>query len=181
MEISLKQTIVANKAQRTDISVMGMSGFSIVTQNAGYKYMPFMGATKIDTMKADEIKMNQNQLNPKTVQMLDYAANGTKVELAGKDTINNQACYKIKCTNKEGENSFCYIDMNNYYLIRIEKNARIQGEDQEVAVVFNNYTKLPEGVVMPMSMTAQGVEITYKSIELNKPVDDKIFVPTIEK
>src|SRR5579859_2765850 len=42
MEIAIKETLVATKALRMDISVMGMSGFQIVTKNKGWVYMPFM-------------------------------------------------------------------------------------------------------------------------------------------
>ncbi len=37
------------------------------------------------------------------------------------------------------------------------------------------------GIIMPMSMTAQMGEVSFKTIEINKPVDDKLFIPTIEK
>jgi hypothetical protein len=181
MEINMTQTYMMEKAMRMDISVMGMSGFTIVTTTGGWSYMPFGGGTKLDTMKPDMVKTMQGQMNIKSMQMLDYKAKGTKLELAGKDTINSAPCYKIKCTNKDGENSFCFIDMNTYYLTRIERTVKADDQEQEVAVAFANYQKQPEGVVMPMSMTAQGVEITYKTIEINKPVDEQIFIPKMDK
>ena len=181
MEINMTQTVIVEKAMRMDVSVMGMTGFQICTNDGGWSYMPFTGKTTLDTMKPDVAKVMQKQTDPKSIQMLNYKTDGTKIELAGKDTINNAPCYKLKCTNSKGENSFCYIDMTTFYLTRLERTVKVDDQEQEMAVAFNNYQRLPEGVVMPMSVTAMGGEINYKSIEINKAVDEKLFIPAIEK
>jgi len=182
MEINMTTTLVTEKALRMDISVMGMSGYQIITKEGGWAYMPFQGSTKIDTMKPEMVKSMASQMNPKSIQLIDYKSKGTKIELAGKDTLNNAPCYKLKCTNKEGETSFCYIDMNTYYLARIERSVKTDDQEQEMAVGFSNYQKLADGgIVVPMTMNTQGVDINYKIVEVNKPVDDKIFIPTIAK
>ena len=177
MEISLTQTIDIAKGARMDISVMGMTGYQIVTNTGGWAYMPFSGSTKIDTLSPEAVKASQDQFDFKGHQMLDYKAKGTKVELAGKDTINNVLCYKLKCTGKDGKESTSYFDANTYYLLRTERTEKIQDQEQEISVVYNNYQKLPEGVVMPMSMNVAGGELTFKSIEINKPIDASTFVP----
>jgi outer membrane lipoprotein-sorting protein len=178
MEISMTQTIDLAKGARLDISVMGMTGYQIVTNTGGWAYMPFAGSTKIDTLSPEVVKATQNQFDLKGHQMLDYKTKGTKIELAGKDTINNVLCYKMKCTEKDGKESTAYFDATTYYLLRTERMEKMQDQEQEVAIVYNNYQKLPEGVVMPMSVNIAGGEITYKTVELNKPVDASTFVPT---
>ena len=181
MEINMTQTFITEKAMRTDISFMGMNGFQIITKDSGWAYMPFLGQTDIIAMPQEAVQSIQAQISPKHLQMLDYKTAGTKIELAGKDTVNTSPCYKLKCTNSKGDNSFCYIDIATYYLLRTEMTVKISDQEQEISLAFNNYQKLPEGVVMPMTMTAQGADIIYKSIEINKPVDEKIFIPHIEK
>ena len=74
-----------------------------------------------------------------------------------------------------------YFDKTTYYLLRNETKLKVDDQEQELATSFANYQKMPEGIVMPMSVTAQGAEITFKTIEVNKPVDEKLFVPTIDK
>ncbi len=81
MDISLVQTLIPGKAMRTDISVMGMNGFTIVTKSQGWTYMPFQpGMDKLDTMKADALKASQSQMDLKAKEMFDYKTNGTKTE-----------------------------------------------------------------------------------------------------
>jgi len=179
MEIGLTETLSMGKAMRMDIAVMGMSGYQIVTTTAGWMYMPFQGSTKVDTMKPELVKMAQRQLDIKGNQLLDYKAKGTKAEYVGKDTVNNAPCYKIKFTDKDGNESVSFFDMASYYLLRTEAKVKIDDQETETAVLYNNYKKMEEGVVMPMSVTAQGMEVTFKSIELNKPIDESVFIPTV--
>ena len=177
-EISMTQTYDLSIGLRVDVSVMGMNGYQIVTNKGGWTYMPMMGSTKIDTMKPDMAKTTWEKMDVKGHQMLDYKSKYAKTELSGKDTINNALCYKIKCTDKDGNESTCYIDATTFYLLRVETKVKVNDEEQEAAVVYNNYQKQDGNIVMPMSVTAQGAEITYKTIEVNKPVDASIFIPT---
>ena len=156
-----------------------MNGFQIVTPSAGYMYMPFGGAAKVDTLKPEMTKTMQKQFDIKSHQLLDYKARGTKAELAGNDTVNNAPCYKVKLTDKDGNESTTFFDIASYYILRTEMKVKSDDGEQEVAVLYSNYKKTPEGIVLPMSMTAQGGEIIYKSIEINKPVDEKIFIPAM--
>lgn len=181
MDLGLTQTMILGKAMRTDITVMGITGFTIVTTTQGWMYMPFQGQTKVDTMKPEMVMAAQKQLDIKSNQLLDYKTNGTRAEYVGTDTVNGNTCFKIKFTDKEGNESTSYFDKNTYYLVRTENKLKSDSEEMEVAVLYDKYKKMDEGVVMPMSVTAQGAEITFTSIELNKPVDEKVFIPTIDK
>ncbi len=180
-DISITQTVEVGKALRMDISAGGMTGFQIVTTTQGWMYMPFMGATKIDTMKPEMVKAAQKQLDVKGSQMLDYKANGIKADYEGKDSVSGTACYKIKIVDKEGNESMSYFDCGTYYLLRTESKVKQDDQEQEVSVQYNNYKKLDEGIVLPGSIVAQGAEITFKTMEINKPIDPSTFVPSIDK
>ncbi len=178
MEINMSYTILVDKAMRMDVSVMGMNGYQIVNGNQGWRYMPFMGSDKVDTMKKEEIDAMKEQMDFKSKQVLDYKATGGKAEMDGKDTIDGSMCYKVKVTDKEGNASTHYIDSKTFYTMRTESTVKTDEGEKEATVVYKNYKKLPEGMVMPMSIVAQGAEVTFKTIEINKPVDEKIFTPT---
>ena len=181
MEINMTQTVVNEKGMRTDISLMGQNGFMIVTPTAGWMYMPFGGQqTKPEPMPEDQVKMQKGQLNYKNSQLADKAEI-TKSKLDGKDTVNDVACYKVNVTTKDGSEQSCYFDMKTYYMVRIEKKVKVKEEETEVAVNYSNFMKQSEGIVMPMTMGTPQGDITFKTIEINKPVDDKIFTPEVAK
>ncbi len=181
MEIGVTQTILLGKAMRRDISVMGMSGYSIVTKTEGWNYMPFQGQTKPEPMKADMLKMEQQELELKSKEMYDYKSRGTKAELLGKDTTNKIACYKIRFTEKDGSESVSYFDISTYYIVRMETKIKQDDQEQEMTVNYNNYKKLDGGIVMPMSVSMSMGDITFKSIEINKTIDESIFKPADPK
>ncbi len=180
MDIGVVQTMVPGKAMRMDISVMGMNGFTIVTKSQGWTYMPFQpGMDKLDTMKADALKASQSQMDLKAKEMFDYKTNGTKTEYLGMDTINKVLCYRIKFTDKDGNETTCYFDTKTYYLLRTESKVKVEEQEQEVAMSYDNYKALDGGVVMPMTISSPMGDINFKSIELNKPIDESIFKPAI--
>jgi len=182
MEINITQTMLPGKAVRTDVNVMGMSGYTIVTRTQGWTYMPFQpGMDKLDTMKPEMVKASQFQIDLQGRKIYDYKTNGTKVEYQGKDTLNKVACHKIKFVDKDGNESVCYYDATTYYLLRTESKVKVEEQEQEVAMGFDNYKKLDGGILMPMTITTPQGDLVFKSIDVNKPVDEKIFLPEVPK
>ena len=177
MEIPITESIVMGKALRMDFTFMGQTGFQIVNMKEGYMYQP--GMPKFDTMPMAMVKMQQKQLDVKANQLSDYKEKGTKAEYTGKDSVDDALCYKIKFTDKDGNVSTSYFDTKTYYLMRTESVTKVDDQDQEVAVTYKDYKKLPEGVVMPMTINQPAVSIAFKTIEMNQPIDEKIFIPTM--
>ncbi len=85
--------------------------------------------------------------------------------------------YKIKLTTKGGKVRTFFIDPKNYYIIRTVAKATVNGQEQEVTINFGDFKKTEEGYVFPHSIGGafgQG-DMTVTKIEVNKPVDEKIF------
>src|ERR1035437_4206891 len=61
-EIHFTSIQVDKKASRQDISLMGMTGYSIVNNTGGWNYMPWQGHTKPEAMTADDVKNAQDEL-----------------------------------------------------------------------------------------------------------------------
>lgn len=176
-EIGMSQTVANGKGIRMDISFNGQNGYTIVTPNKGWSFMPFMGQTTVQELPTDQLKDEIEKLNVKYFAQADKSF-FPKSELLGKDTINKVACYKIKVTEKDGGESTCYFDANTHFLIREEKKVKVQDEEQVMGIDFSNYQKQKEGISIPMTMSPAGQgEITFKSVEINKAIDDKIFAP----
>ncbi len=181
MEIGFTQTVVNDKGMRTDISMMGQNGFIILTPKEGWMYMPMQpGMDKVTPMPAEQIKASADKMNVKAGLLADKSGIA-KAELVGKDTINKVACFKVKITDKEGNVQTDYFDASNFYLLRTEMTVKSEEGEQEVSLSFSDFKKQPEGIVLPMVMTSPlGMgDITFKSVEINKPVGDEIFKPTV--
>ena len=67
-----------------------------------------------------------------------------------------------------------FIDPSNYYVIRIKNISVSNGQQSRNSVDYYNFKKTKEGVLFPFTFD----NITFDTIELNLPLDDKLFKPT---
>ncbi|MBC7553561.1 MAG: hypothetical protein H7257_06240 [Taibaiella sp.] len=176
MEINMTQTVANDKGMRTDIEAMGQKGYIIITPTQGWMYMPFAGQTKPEALPADQLKASQDKLNFRNTQLVDQSMIA-KTVMQGTDTINKVPCYKIKVTGKDGNESVCYFDSKDYYMVRTEVKVKIQDEERETYITYSNFKKQPQGIVIPMTMGTEQGDVNFKTVEINKPVDEKIFTP----
>jgi hypothetical protein len=92
-DILFTTTIKDETASRTDIGVMGMTGFSIMNTKEGWSYAPWAGHTKSEAMTADEVKIGQDQLRIKD-EFLTYKELGKTIDYYGMDDIDGTECFK---------------------------------------------------------------------------------------
>jgi outer membrane lipoprotein-sorting protein len=183
MDISVVATIVHNKGMRRDISLMGMNGYEIVTPTEGWRYMPFGGGqTAAEPITPDELKESQDDLDAQG-NLVDFKAKGHSAELLGKEDVDGTECYKIKLTQKGGKVTTYFIDPQTYYAVKALTTIKANGQEAEVTYGYSNYQKLPEGIIVPMTMSiplggpGQNADFVVSKIEINKTIDDSVFKP----
>lgn len=175
----IKVTIfqVDKKAMRQNIALMGMEGYSILTNTEGWSYMPFQGQTKPEPMTADDVKKGQDGLNLQS-DFITYKELGKKLEYVGKDDVDGTECLKLKMTDKDGIESTYFIDPSNYYIIKETNKMTLNGKEMENSTTFSNYKKTPEGIVYAFSIGGGWGETEVTSLTVNPKIDDAIFKPT---
>jgi hypothetical protein len=175
MDIGLTVTILHGVGFRNDISVPGMGeGYQIMTTTKGWSYMPFQGQASPEEVSEDKVKTGQAQLDLQSA-LVNYKEKGHQVELQGKETAEGVECYKLKVTQKSGKISTVFLDAKTYYRIKSITTANVNGEEQEVETVYSDFKKV-DGYVFPFSQSTPNGPIVYTSVEVNKPVDESIFV-----
>jgi outer membrane lipoprotein-sorting protein len=180
-EIQMKRSIIHNEAARTDISLMGMTGYQIVTTKEGWSYMPFQGQASVEAMTADQVKDQQDELDIQGV-LIDYAAKGHSAEYLGKEDIEGTECLKVKMTLKGGKSQTLFFDPSTYYIIKAVSVISANGQEAEVETTFSDYQKQPSGIVVPMSTTVpmgpgMNADLTIASVEVNTKLDASLFKP----
>jgi hypothetical protein len=173
-EIGIKATFLHQKGMRVDISMMGMSGYQILTPTGGWTYMPFTGQQKPEATTAEDVKEGQDGLDVKN-ELVDYKSKGHTAEYIGKEDVEGTECFKIKLTLKDGKVKTLFFDPSSYYLIREVQKHKANGQELEDTRNYSNFKKLPEGIVIPMSISTGNGEITVKKYEINPTIDESIF------
>lgn len=182
-ELTIKTWRVQDKLFRNEFQFGMGSQTTIITDNQGWRSNPRNGGA-FEAIPAERVKAQQAELD--IYPLLDYAAKGHTAELLGKEAVNGVECYKIKLTTKSGNAVTYFIDPNTWYIIREQRTGggfgggggRPGGGDGTFNRDFSNYQKTESGYIFPFTVSMGGPgSLTYEKIEVNKPVDDKLYKP----
>lgn len=173
-------TTLFGTGSRSEIDFNGQKIINCITADkGGWTINPLAGQVTAENMPEGQANASKPQLYPGGI-LLDYAAKGNKVELAGQEDINGVKAWKLNVTTKEGANLTQYIDPNTWYIIKTVTKLNMGGQDIEQGVTFSDYKKTDYGFVAPHSSAIelpQGMilNVSVKKIEINKDIDPKIF------
>lgn len=173
-DVKITMTVVHGKGNRQDIAVAGMNGFMIITPTAGWNFMPFNGQTQPEPMTDEDIKEGQPELDAWD-PLVDYKEKGNTVELIGKDDVDGTECHKFLLTYKSGKTISLFVDPKSFHIIRSVAKQKSNGQEMEVITNLSNYQKLPEGIVVPMSVSLPFGELNITKVEVNKTIDESVF------
>lgn len=172
-DVIIKIYVVNNKAYKTEFSVMGQTGYSIITNTEGWSFSPFGGATSPTPIPAEQVKESQYGLDM-VGGFVDYKAKGNKVEYLGKETIDGKECFKVKLTRPNGKIVTYFFD-SNYYIARTIINGTVNGQEQEVTTDYSDYRKTPNGFLFAYRRILPQGEMIFTKIEVNTKIDDAVF------
>ena len=189
-EIAVRVTKEQGKLSRTEFDLGGTTGFVLITDKEAWTYIPMRSPTPTK-LPDDAVASMQTELDIPG-PLVDYAAKGNKVELIGKDTLDGNENYKIKLTTATGKDIFFWIDSKTYLLTQTSQKGggmfgggRKNGNgDNETTVVYKDYGVV-EGIQFPHTIetkmaggnNAGGGAATFDKIEINQPVDPKLYKP----
>ncbi|MES1223269.1 MAG: hypothetical protein ABUT20_47685 [Bacteroidota bacterium] len=167
-------TILNGKGMKAETEFNGSKMIQCYTETGGWATNP-MGGNTPEAMPEEHFKAGKAQLQIGG-ELFDYAAKGAKAELQGKDGN----LFKIKVTGKDSSESTYYIDPSTYLITKMTKSGVIMGQQVEVVSTFSDYKKTDYGYTVPYTTQLDlgsmfSITSTVKKIEINKPVDPKIF------
>jgi outer membrane lipoprotein-sorting protein len=171
--------LVNGKAYKNEVDFAGQKIIQCFTEKGAWGVNPLMGQATPEAMPEVQAKVGQAQMDAGG-PFFNYAAKGNTVELIGKEALNGKDAFKLKMKNKDGIESFFWIDPTTYYLLKSTVKSSAGGMDVETSVAFSNYKKTDYGFVMPLNTEismGQGMtlNITNKKTEINKEIDMKVF------
>lgn len=166
--------ILNGKGFKSETDFGGSKIINVITPTGGWIINPLANQTTATALPDDAVKQSQGQLivgGP----LVNYSANGGKVELLGKDT----ADYKIKLTNAAGADATYFINMKTYLIDMVTVKLNMGGQEQETTVHYTDYRKTDGGPIMPFQQSRElpqiTLNITNKKIDINKEIDPSIF------
>jgi hypothetical protein len=170
--------ILNGKGFRSEAEVMGSKMIQVFTDKGGWMVNPMMGSSDPQQLSAEQAKMGQGQIY--VAPLLNYAAKGSKAEYLGQEKFGNVSAYKLKLTDKEGNETTYYFDPTTYYILQTIRKAEMMGQQMNITTTFSDYKKTDYGWVVPQSteinMGGQfSMTSKLKTVEVNTPVDAAVF------
>lgn len=174
-ELPSTTTILDGVGFKTETDFNGSKIVQCVNGKGGWNINPMAGSSDPTPMSDDEYKAARPQIHVGG-SLLDYAGQGSKVELVGKDANG----YKVKLTTKDGVEETYVFDPATYYVKTMSRKGSMQGQEVDVTTTYTDYKKTDVGYMMPYQMDVDfggqfQLSISVKKVELNKTIDPSIF------
>jgi hypothetical protein len=179
------------RKMRFELQFNGQTAVQVFDGTNGWKLRPFLGRRVVEAYTADELKTASMQADLDG-PLVDYAAKGTQIALAGTDKVENRDTYKLKLTMKTGSAIHVWIDAQTFLEAKIEgQPRRLDGVDHPVEVYFRDFRavnglQIPfvlETKVLPVAKTALGMKdppvppekVSVEKVVINPKFDDTLF------
>lgn len=173
MEIPSKMIREGKDKMRLETSAMGQNQVVVVNGDYGWVSGPqSMTLTKEQT----KVIKGQDYTN---FNLKDYKTRFTSVENLGKVSVDSIQAYKLKIITLDSNEITMYINADTYLEHKISMKGEQAGEEHEIEFIFKNFKdfygwKYPTQIsVSSDGNSMQSIEIN--NVEINKPVDPKMF------
>ena len=176
---------------RVEIQFRGQTAVQVYDGVKGWTLRPYLNRHEFEPFSEEELKMASNQ-EDLDGPLVDYAAKGSHVELAGTEKVEGRDAYKIKVTEKSGHSFHLWVDAKTFLEAKIEgQPRRLDGTDHPVEIYYRDFRavdglQIPfvvETRVLPVGTNSLGMRdtpvpperIVLDKVVVNPKVEEKLF------
>jgi hypothetical protein len=156
------------RKSRLELQFKGQTAIQVYDGTNGWIIRPFLNRHQVEPYTPDQLKtaaMQPDLDGP----LIDYAAKGTTVALAGTETVEGHAAYKLKLTYKDQRVQNVWVDAKSFLELKIEGTPRrLDGRYHPVFVYMRDYRTV-SGLQMPM---------VYETVVEGAKSSEKISIET---
>lgn len=162
--IDTKLWKVYDRLYRQEVSFGGSQVVTIITPTRGW-VSDAESKGEFKSLPSTKLRAMQPQLDPAGA-LADYAQKGCRVDMDGRDTVNNRPCYRIRLSCPMGQSVVYSIDEKTYLILK-------ETRKDAATIEFADYKKTPEGYIFPYTIVYDndGGKINVERIEVNHNVN----------
>jgi outer membrane lipoprotein-sorting protein len=165
---------------RLEIEFAGKTAVQVYDGTNGWKLRPYLNRNDAEPFTAEEAKSESEKADIEG-PLVDYAAKGTKVELAGVEQVAGHSAYKLKLTMKSGDAQNIWIDTQSFLDVKVEGiPRRMDGKMHKVWVMQRDFRSV-QGLMIPFVCETvvegypQTHALTLETVVVNRALDDARF------
>lgn len=166
---------------REEATLQGLTVVQAYDGKTAWQIQPFQGRRDPEQMSADDAKDLADEADIDG-PLVDYAAKGSRVEYLGTEDVDGTSTYKLRLTEKSGDQLVFYIDTDTLMTIRVATKRFLRGREDNSITDYGDYEKVA-GVYFPFeseagpvgAADADKVKTIYDKGEAGVAVDDAQF------
>jgi len=180
-ELPFKLVQMRPHKNRLEIAFKDQTAVQAYDGSSGWKVRPFLNRNEVEPYSSAEsrIAAAADELDG---ALLDYQSKGTRIALAGTETIEGRPAYKLHLTLKGGTQRNLWVDAATFLEVKMDGEPRkLDGRLHNVALYFKDYrTEQGLNIARTQETVVEGVKEPYKmtftKVTVNTPVADTLFV-----
>jgi hypothetical protein len=171
---SMKTWRVYDRLYRQEIGLSGGNMVVIVTPRQGWSYSP-QSTGVFRPLTDDQFRALKPEIDP-AGPLVDYNAKGNKIELAGKDSVEGQECYKIRVYYPSGLSAMYFIDAKTWYILR-ETHKSPDEAGGNTTIDYKDYKIIPGGYIFPYTIiiSRYGARISVEKVKINSTINTDLL------
>ena len=181
-QVQLPFTLEVKRPHKSRLEILfaGKTAVQVFDGANGWKLRPYLNRNDAEPFTDEETKAETGRGDLEG-PLVDYAAKGTKVQLAGVELVAGHDAYNLKLTTKDSKVQHIWIDAQSFLDVKVEGTPRrMDGKMHKVFVMQRDFRSV-QGVMIPFVCETvvegypQTHALTVKSVAVNPPLDDARF------
>lgn len=180
VQLPFKLYMKRPRKSRLEIEFAGATAVQVYDGTSGWKLRPYLHRDDAEAFTAEEAK-SEAEKGDLEGPLVDYAAKGTKVELAGVERVEGRPAYKLKLTIKNGDVQHIWIDAQSFLDVKVEGIQRRMDDRMRSVWIYQRDFRSVHGLMVPYVLETvvdgypQTHKMTIESVAVNGTLEDSQF------
>src|SRR5712692_1119763 len=165
VQLPFVMEVARPRKMRFELVFNGQTAVQVFDGANGWKLRPFLNRRVVEPYTTEEMKaasMQQDLDGP----LVDYAAKGTQIELAGMEKVEDRDTYKLKLTLKNGQAIHVWVDARTFLESKIEgQPRRLDGVYHPVEIYYRDYRPV-SGLQIPYVLETKVLQVAQTTQRL---------------
>lgn len=167
------------RQMRVELKVHDKTAVQVYDGQAGWKVRPYLGRGEVEPYSPQELRLSASQ-QELDGPLLDYAAKGTRIRLAGIEQVDGKDAYRLALTLRTGDEMDVWIDARSFLDVRLSTRRPAGPRERTILTTMRDFRKVG-AVMLPFQLEDQvagsGIvqRIDIQQVSVNPQLADSRF------
>jgi len=167
------------RQMRVELKVREATAVQVYDGQAGWKVRPYLGRSEVEAYSPHELRLSASQ-QELDGPLLDYAAKGTRIKLAGVEAVDGKDAYRLALTLKTGDEMDVWVDAQSFLDVRVSTRHAGGSREHTILTTMRDFRKIG-AILLPFQLedrvAGSGIvqRIDIEQVSVNPVLADSRF------